>query len=82
MFKEKLLFLGEETKFRFIEINEEDYSFARKLESELEYALSFYDCLHIAVCRRLGLTLVTRDNDLIRFARRYILTEKPENLLP
>jgi len=78
--KEKLLFLKEEDKFRFVEVTEEDYSFARKLESELKYELSFYDCLHIAICKRLNFILVTRDKDLIRIARRYILVEKPENL--
>ncbi|MBU1204325.1 MAG: PIN domain-containing protein [Nanoarchaeota archaeon] len=78
--KEKLLFLKEEDKFRFVEVTEKDYSFARKLESELKYELSFYDCLHIAVCKRLNFILVTRDKDLIRIARRYIIVEKPENL--
>ena len=80
IFKEKELFFKEEIKFRFVKTAEEDYSFARKLESELMYRLSFYDCLHIAICRRLNLVLVTRDADLIRFARRYILVEMPEHL--
>jgi len=80
LLKEKLLFLKEEYKFRFVEVTEEDYSFARKLESELKYELSFYDCLHIAICKRLNFILVTRDEDLIRIARRYIIVEKPENL--
>ncbi len=79
--KEKLLFLKEEDKFRSVEVTEEDYSFARKLESELKYELSFYDCLHIAICKRLNFILVTRDKDLIRIARKYISVEKPENLL-
>ncbi len=78
--KEKLLFLKEEYKFRFVEVTEEDYSFARKLESELKYELSFYDCLHIAICKRLNFILVTRDKDLIKIAKRYISVEKPENL--
>ena len=78
--KEKLLFLKEEDKFKFVEVTEKDYSFARKLESELKYELSFYDCLHIAICKRLNFILITRDKDLIRIARRYIIVEKPENL--
>ncbi len=72
--KEKLLFLKEEYKFRFVEVT------ARKLESELKYELSFYDCLHIAICKRLNFILVTRDKDLIKIAKRYISVEKPENL--
>jgi len=63
-----------------VNVVEEDYSFARKLESELFYELSFYDCLHIAICKRLGLILVTRDKELLRFAKKHVTAEKPENL--
>jgi predicted nucleic acid-binding protein len=79
-YKEKLLFFEEEN-FKFVKTTEEDYSFARKLESELNYELSFYDCLHIAICKRLNLILVTRDEILIKFAKNYILVDKPENLM-
>jgi len=80
LFKEKLLFFKEE-KFNFVKATEDDYYFARKLESELKYELSFYDCMHIAICKRLNLILVTRDNYLIKFARKYISINKPEELI-
>lgn len=79
LFNEKVLFFKEE--FKFIKTTEEDYSFARKLESELKYELSFYDCLHIAICKRLNFILVTRDEILIQFAKEHIQVDKPENLL-
>ncbi len=81
LFRGKELFLKEERKFRFVKVIKEDYIFARKLESSLSYELSFYDCLHLVICKRLGLTLITRDNNLIKIARKYIHVEKPENLL-
>jgi len=80
LFKEKLLFF-KEAKFNFVKATEDDYHFARKLESELKYELSFYDCLHIAICRRLDLILVTRDIYLIKLARKYISVNKPEELI-
>ncbi len=80
-FMENMDFLEKETEMAFIEANESDFTFARKLESELLYELSFYDCIHIAICKRLNLILVTRDKDLISFARRYIFAAKPEDLL-
>jgi len=79
-FNEKLLFFQNEEKIRFVKATEDDYSFARKLESESQYEISFFDCLHIAVCKRLNLMLVTRDDDLIEFARKYIEAEKPEKI--
>lgn len=59
---------------------EEDYLFAQKLEEESLYELSHYDCLHIAICKRLGFILVTRDSALLNFAQKYIIAEIPENL--
>ena len=80
-FNEKLLFLKKESKFKFIKATEEDYSFARKLESDLKYEISFFDCMHIAISKRLNFTLIARDNLLIKIAKRYIKADKPENLV-
>lgn len=66
---------------RFIKITPEDYDFARKLESDSNYSLSFYDYLHIAICKRLNLNLITRDEDLIKIADKYVSTNKPEELI-
>lgn len=80
LFKDRLDFIGGEEKFRRIDVTKEDYAFARKLESESDFGISFYDCIHIAVCSRLNLVLVTRDNDLMEFAKKHIIADKPENL--
>lgn len=65
---------------RIVNAMPEDYSFARQLESESDFDISFYDCLHIAICRRMSLILVTRDRLLIDFAKYYIAVSKPEDL--
>ncbi len=78
-FQEILSMLKGEEKFRFVSVTEEDYKFARKMESGISYEMSFYDCLHIAICKRLNLILITRDNLLIRLAREYIEAKKPED---
>ena len=78
VYSQKLKFLKDE--FKFIKTTEEDYEFARKLESELKYEISFFDCLHIAICKRLSLILVTRDYRLIKIAKNYIPTKRPEEL--
>lgn len=80
-FVEKLEFLRKEEKFRFETACSDDYDFARRLESESGFKLSFYDCLHIAICRRLSLILVTRDKELMRFARRFIESGTPESFI-
>jgi len=77
-FTEKLLFFKNEERIRFVKATEEDYSFARKLESDSKYEISFFDCLHVAMCKRLDLILITRDKKLIEFAKHIINVRKPE----
>lgn len=80
LYKEKYFFLKEEPKFKCIKSIAEDKILARKLESKSGFEISFYDCLHIAICKRTGSILVTRDYNLIEFAKDYIEVQKPENL--
>ena len=77
LFRERLKFIK---RFRYVKSVNQDYSFARKLELQSNYETSFYDCLHIVLCKRLSSILVTRDAELIKFARKYIVTDKPEKL--
>ena len=68
----------------FIEIvktKNEDYNLARRYENQEGSKISFYDYLHIAIVKRLGCNLITRDNDLIKFAKNKILVNKPEELI-
>lgn len=60
---------------------EEDYLLARRIEKQSGFCIGFYDCLHIAICRRLELALVTRDKALIEFANGQIEVKRPEELL-
>lgn len=62
-----------------IKTSPEDYELARKWEKENK-TLSFYDYLHVAIVKRLNLHLITRDEDLIIFAKNYIKVSKPEEL--
>ena len=79
-FREKSSFLKANCKK--VEVAKDDYTLARKLESKIGFEISFYDCLHIAVCKRLGLILISRDNLMLKFAREEgIKSGKPEDLL-
>lgn len=80
LFREKQIFLKEEPKFNFVKSTPEDYEFGRRLESEFNFEISFFDCMHVAICKRLNYILVTRDNLLIRYAKRYIVVNKPEEI--
>ena len=64
-----------------IKTNNEDYEYARSLEKKFEYKISFYDCLHIAICKRLNFILITRDAELINQSKNIVETKKPEELI-
>ena len=79
-FKEKSDLL--ESTYQKVDVLEEDYNNARKLESKSRFDISFYDCLHIAVCKRSNLVLVTRDRVMLDFAKNEGLKcGKPEEFL-
>lgn len=82
LFKDKLEFLNKWPKFRFVKALGEDYQLARKFESEFNFEIGFFDCQHIAISKRLGCILVTRDKKLIEVAMKYVKVDKPENLFP
>lgn len=65
---------------RIIATENEDYDTARKFE-QLHEKLSFYDYLHVAIAKRLGVPLITRDKQLIEFAQHHIEVFKPEDLI-
>ena len=52
-----------------IELIQEDKILARKLESKYNFEISFYDLLHLSICKRLDFILVTRDRQLINIAK-------------
>lgn len=81
IYKYRLKFLSNEEKFIFVKATPEDYNLARKFESEFNYKISFFDCMHIAICKRTESMLITRDALLIKFAKKYIKAYKPENIL-
>ncbi len=63
---------------KYISATEEDYSFARNLEQRGK--LSFYDYIHIALRKRSKVILVTRDKLLLETGKKYVKTERPEDL--
>ena len=77
--KEKLIIIQEYASY--IQISTEEERLAREIESQESYNLSFYDCMHLAICKTRGYTLITRDKELLDRGEKYITTLKPENLL-
>lgn len=80
-FNERKGIFSDPTKFERIFADPRDYDFARMLEKEFKYEISFFDCIHIALAKKEKAILITRDEKLIRYGRKYCETHKPEELL-
>ena len=73
-------FLKDSNCVEIIKTNSQDYELARTWE-ELDHHLSFYDYLHVAIAKRMDADLITRDGDLLSFAKNHINAFKPEDLV-
>jgi len=80
-FKEVKKFFKDLDFIKIISTTQEDYDLARKFEDEEKSKISFYDYLHVAIVKRLNLPLITRDKDLMKFARKHVKVYKPEELI-
>lgn len=80
-FGEKNELFKKDKKFVFKGVINEDCVLARKIQSKYNYEIGFGDCLHIAICKRLTLILITRDKKLIEIAKQIINVSKPEDLI-
>jgi len=65
--------------FENIDASRDDYKEARRLESASGFEISFFDCMHVALAKRIGAILVTRDNKLIDFASGFCTVGRPES---
>jgi predicted nucleic acid-binding protein len=80
-FEKKKDIFNDEIRFRRIIAIPEDYDNARRLESATNFEISFFDCMHVILARRLGATLITRDGDLIKVALSRCPTARPEDVV-
>ena len=78
--KKKILFESS-PNFRMVFLSEEEYNFARKIEKESNYEVSFYDIIHMLLAKKTKSLFITRDNKLIEFSEKYsVIARKPEQL--
>jgi predicted nucleic acid-binding protein len=62
-----------------IDMTDDDKIMARGLESQYGFEISFYDLMHITLCKRHNCILITRDKQMTEIARENgVLVCKPE----
>jgi rRNA-processing protein FCF1 len=72
----------EKSKFTRITVLQEDKDAARKLESKYFFEISYYDLVHLSICKRLNLILITRDRELIEIAKEnQVKVSRPEDII-
>ncbi len=68
--------------FRRLFLSDSEMAIARKIETEINYEISFYDIIHMLLAKQADAILITRDRKLINIALRYGVEAKlPEEAL-
>jgi len=81
-FNKKSRLFRQSPNFKKIFMSTEEYNQARRIESELNYEISFFDIIHMLLARKSNSILVTRDKKLLGIAGEYsVIAKKPEELL-
>jgi predicted nucleic acid-binding protein len=76
--KKRNFFRNEKTIF--LKTTNKDYESARKFELNKKNKLSFFDYLHLSVCKNNKLILITRDKELLKLAKTEIIALNPKEL--
>ena len=81
-FVDKLILFNDSSEFDRINLTKEEYQEAQKIKNSIISDLSFFDIIHAILAKKTNSILVTRDKDLIEFAKnRDIQVKKPEDIL-
>ncbi len=80
-FNEKREYFLKEENIVFAKANQTDYSVARQIENKYKSNLSFFDCLHIAMCKNNNFILITLDKELHNIGKLETETYSPNELL-
>ena len=74
-------FFFKEPKCVKVDLISDDKVIARQLESQYQFEISFYDLVHMALCKRFDCILVTRDKQLSDVSRENgVSAYKPEDI--
>lgn len=80
-YEKKRNWFKNEPNLIFIKATEETYNYARKLEKENNYNISFFDYIHITLTKETKSILITRDKELLNTSKSLIIAQTPENAL-
>ena len=80
-YEKKRKWFKSEPNLIFIKATKETYNYARKLEKENNYKISFFDYIHLTLTKETNSILITRDKELLNTSKDLIIAQTPENAL-
>lgn len=81
-FNQKLKMFNYYSGFIRVNLSLEEFNEARRIESETNHEISFYDIIHMLSAKKTNSILITRDKKLIKICKKYNIPAKlPEELL-
>jgi len=81
-FSKKRILFNSSPNFKKISLSYDEFVRARRIESKLNFEISFYDIIHLLLAKKTSSILVTRDKKLLETAKKYgVKAGKPEDFL-
>ena len=81
-FIKKKNFIESSPNYFRITLNQNEYEYARKIERKLNFAISFYDIIHMTLTKKTNSILITRDKELLKSAKKFgVIARKPEEII-
>ncbi|MDI3544328.1 MAG: hypothetical protein PWQ28_609 [Candidatus Woesearchaeota archaeon] len=82
LFNEKRRLFDSSPNFKKINISSKELNEVRKIESESNFEISFFDIIHMILSRKTNSILITRDEKLLELSKKYsVEAHRPENFL-
>jgi len=81
-FIDKLELFNYSPNFKRISLTKEEYEEAQKLKNSINSDISLFDIIHTFLAKKTNSILITRDKELLKFAKNInVEAKKPEELL-
>ena len=81
-FNKKRVFIESTNNFIKIDLTNEEYKQAKLIERKVNFAISFFDIIHLILAKKSNSMLITRDKELLKIAKRLgAVAKKPEEVI-
>lgn len=77
-YEKKRNWFNNEPNLIFVKATNKTYEYARQLEKENNYKISFFDYIHLSIAKETNSILITRDKELLTTSKNLVIAQTPK----